>query len=85
MEFIDSALAAARLRVDEVSKVLNTADGAQLAILVKRTPADMKGFAEKKEALRAGVAAMKRQAVQGVFWEELMAQSQLEPELAQQQ
>ena len=85
MEYIDSALAAARLRGDEVSKVLNTADGAQLAILVKRTPADMKGFAEKKEALRAGVAAMKRQAVQGVFWEELMAQSQLDPELAQQQ
>ncbi|WP_294482201.1 SurA N-terminal domain-containing protein [uncultured Victivallis sp.] len=85
MEFIDSALAAARLRVDEVSKVLNTTDGAQLAILVKRTPADMKGFEEKKEAIRAGVAAMKRQAVQGAFWEELMAQSQLDPELAQQQ
>ena len=58
---------------------------AQLAILVKRTPADMKGFEEKKEAIRAGVAAMKRQAVQGAFWEELMAQSQLDPELAQQQ
>ena len=85
MEYIDSALAAARLGVDEVSKVLNTADGAQLAILVKRTPADMNGFEEKKEALRAGVAAMKRQAVQGTFWEELMAQSQLDPELAQQQ
>ena len=31
---------------------------------------------EKKEAIRARVAAMKRQAVQGAFREELMAQSQ---------
>ena len=85
MEYIDSALAASRLRVDEVSKVLNTAAGAQLAILLKRTPADMKGFAEKKEMLRASYGAMKRQSVQGAFWEELMTQSQLDPELAQQQ
>ena len=74
MDYIPSALAAIRLKPDEVSQVLPAESGAQLALLVKRSPADLKGFAEKKELLQSNLKMMKRQMVQGAFWEELSAQ-----------
>ncbi|MDR0932229.1 MAG: SurA N-terminal domain-containing protein [Victivallales bacterium] len=84
MEYIDSALAASRLDVNALSNVIPTTNGAQIAILLKRTPADMKGFAEKKSALEANFGAMKRQSAQEAFWGELMSQSRLDPELSRQ-
>lgn len=81
MDFIPSALAAIRLKPDEVSQVLPGETGPQLALLVKRAPADLKDFAEKKEQLRSNLKMMKRQMAQGAFWEELTAQCQADVDL----
>ena len=72
-----------RLNVDEVSKVLPAEGGPQLAILLKRTPADMKDFESKKEQLRSSLGNMKRELSIGVFEEEFMTQCQLDPKLVQ--
>ena len=53
MELFPSAGAAMRLNVDEVSKVLPAEGGPQLAILLKRTPADMKDFEPGQYEARA--------------------------------
>jgi len=82
MDFIPSALAAIRLAPDEISQVLPGETGPQLALLVKRTPADLKGFAEKKELLRSNLRMMKRQMAQGAFWEELTSQCQANVDLS---
>jgi len=82
MDFISSALAALRLKPDEVSQVLPGETGPQLALLVKRTPADLKGFAEKKELLRSNLKMMKRQMAQGAFWDELTSQCQAQVDLS---
>ncbi len=83
MELFPSAGAAMRLNVDEVSKVLPAEGGPQLAILLKRTPADMKDFESKKEQLRSSLGNMKRELSIGVFEEEFMTQCQLDPKLVQ--
>jgi len=57
--------------------------GPQLAILLKRTPADMKDFESKKEQLRSSLGNMKRELSIGVFEEEFMTQCQLDPKLVQ--
>lgn len=81
LELIPSAGAVMRLNVGEVSNTLPGENGPQLAILVKRTPADMKEFESKKEQLRSSLINWKRELAVGAFEEEFMTQCQLNSEL----
>ena len=82
MDYIPSALAALQLKVDGVSPVIPGDNGPQLALLLKRTPTDMKDFAAQKEQLRSNLRMMKLQLFQGEFWEELAAQCQASIDLS---
>ncbi len=76
MDYIASAIAALQLNPGEISQVLPGETGPQLALLVKRAPADMKDLAAKQDALRMNLKMMKRQMFQEAFWEELNEQCQ---------
>ncbi len=77
-EGFEYALAAvARIRPGEIAPVIETPNGAVIAELLKRIPADMKEFEEKKEQYAGFFRQRKEQMAQLAFEEQLDAQCHL--------
>ncbi len=77
---MQAASVAVELADNEISKVQNTADGAMLVCIVKRTPADMKNFAAQKAQWEAMWRQSKMQSIFADFDNYLQSQCVFEME-----